>query len=41
MFSRNLLTLLQHLLRDGELQMNPEDEILGPMCVTPSAMERV
>jgi H+-translocating NAD(P) transhydrogenase subunit alpha len=33
MFSRNVLTLLQHLLKDGELQLNLDDEIAGPMCV--------
>ncbi len=33
MFSRNVLTLLQHLVKDGELQLNLNDEIAGPMCV--------
>jgi H+-translocating NAD(P) transhydrogenase subunit alpha len=33
MFSRNVLTLLQHLVKDGELQLNLDDEIAGPMCV--------
>jgi H+-translocating NAD(P) transhydrogenase subunit alpha len=33
MFSRNVLTLLQHVIREGELQLDLEDEIAGPMCV--------
>jgi H+-translocating NAD(P) transhydrogenase subunit alpha len=33
MFSRNVLTLLQHLVKDGELQLNLDDEIAGPMCI--------
>jgi H+-translocating NAD(P) transhydrogenase subunit alpha len=33
MFSRNVLTLLQHVIREGELQVDLEDEIAGPMCV--------
>jgi H+-translocating NAD(P) transhydrogenase subunit alpha len=33
MFSRNVLTLLQHMLRDGELRIEHEDEIVGPMLV--------
>ncbi|CAN5634223.1 Re/Si-specific NAD(P)(+) transhydrogenase subunit alpha [soil metagenome] len=33
MFSRNVLTLLQHLVKDGELHLNLDDEIAGPMCV--------
>lgn len=35
MFSRNVLTLLQHLLsKEGPLVINLEDEITGPMCLT-------
>jgi H+-translocating NAD(P) transhydrogenase subunit alpha len=34
MFSRNVLTLLQHLIRDGALSLAPDDEITGPMRVT-------
>ena len=34
MFSRNVLTLLQHLIREGQLQLNTDDEIVGPMCLT-------
>ncbi|CAN5756919.1 Re/Si-specific NAD(P)(+) transhydrogenase subunit alpha [soil metagenome] len=38
MFSRNVLTLLQHLIADGELKLNLDDQIAGPMCVArPSA----
>jgi H+-translocating NAD(P) transhydrogenase subunit alpha len=33
MFSRNVLTLLQHLIRDGELHLDLDDDIAGPMCV--------
>ena len=33
MFSKNVLTLLQHLIKDGNLVVNLEDEITGPMCV--------
>jgi NAD(P) transhydrogenase subunit alpha len=33
MFGRNVLTLLQHLMKDGVVTVNLEDEIAGPMCV--------
>jgi len=33
MFSKNVLTLLQHLIKDGNLVVNLEDEITGPMCL--------
>ena len=33
MFSRNVLTLLQHLVKDGTLTVSLEDDITGPMCV--------
>ncbi|HSA56996.1 MAG TPA: Re/Si-specific NAD(P)(+) transhydrogenase subunit alpha [Gemmatimonadaceae bacterium] len=33
MFSKNVLTLLQHLIKDGNIVLNLEDEITGPMCV--------
>jgi NAD(P) transhydrogenase subunit alpha len=36
MFSRNVLTLLQHMIREGELQIDPDDEIVGPMLLTPA-----
>jgi H+-translocating NAD(P) transhydrogenase subunit alpha len=35
MFSRNVLTLLQHLIRDGELHVDPADEITGAMLLNP------
>lgn len=34
MFSKNVLTLLQHLIKDGNITLNLEDEITGPMCLT-------
>jgi NAD(P) transhydrogenase subunit alpha len=33
MFSKNVLTLLQHLIKDGNITLNLEDEITGPMCL--------
>ena len=37
MFSRNVLTLLQHMIKDGELLIDPDDEIVGPMLMTAPA----
>lgn len=34
LYGKNLLSLLQHLIKDGELQLNFEDEITGGTCVT-------
>jgi len=34
MFSRNVLTFLQHLTRDGALHVDLGDEITGAMCLT-------
>ena len=34
MFSRNVLTLLQHLIKDGSLNIDLSDEITGAMTVT-------
>jgi H+-translocating NAD(P) transhydrogenase subunit alpha len=34
MFSKNVQTLLQHLMRDGALRVDPTDEITGAMLVT-------
>ena len=34
MFSRNVLTLLQHLMKDGQVIIDLNDEITGPMCLT-------
>jgi NAD(P) transhydrogenase subunit alpha len=33
MFSKNVFTLLQHLIKDGAITLNLEDEITGPMCL--------
>lgn len=33
MFSRNVLALLQHMLKDGALVVDPDDEIVGPMLL--------
>jgi len=33
MFSRNVLTLLQHLSKDGRVVIDLNDEITGPMCL--------
>jgi len=33
MFGRNVLTLLQHLMKDGSVVIDIKDEITGPMCV--------
>jgi proton-translocating NAD(P)+ transhydrogenase subunit alpha len=40
MFSKNVLTLLQHMIKDGALALNLEDEIVGPMCVTHGGQAR-
>lgn len=40
MFSKNVLTLLQHLLKDGSITLNLEDEITGPMCVAHNGATR-
>jgi NAD(P) transhydrogenase subunit alpha len=34
MFGRNVLTLLQHLIKDGTVTIDPADEITGAMLVT-------
>jgi NAD(P) transhydrogenase subunit alpha len=33
MFSKNVFTLLQHLIKDGSITLSLDDEIAGPMCV--------
>jgi len=33
MFGRNVLTLLQHLMKDGAVTIDLKDEIAGPMCL--------
>ncbi len=38
MFSRNVFTLLKHLIHEGSPRLDPDDEILGPMLLaTPLA----
>jgi NAD(P) transhydrogenase subunit alpha len=37
MFSRNVLTLLQHLIREGTLTVDLDDEITGAMALVPAA----
>lgn len=33
MFSKNVFTLLQHMLKDGNITLDLNDEITGPMCL--------
>lgn len=40
MFSKNVLTLLQHMIKDGALTLNLDDEIIGPMCVAHAGTSR-
>ena len=40
MFGRNVLTLLQHLMKDGALVIDLNDEITGPMCVVHQGQPR-
>jgi NAD(P) transhydrogenase subunit alpha len=40
MFSRNVLTLLQHLMKDGQVVIDVNDEITGPMCLTHAGQVR-
>ncbi len=40
MFSKNVLTLLQHMLVDGTVKVDLEDEIVGPMCVSHAGVRR-
>ena len=37
MFSRNVLTLLQHLIKEGALTVDLQDEITGAMAPSPTA----
>jgi NAD(P) transhydrogenase subunit alpha len=41
MFGRNVLTLLQHLTKDGSVVIDLADEITGPMCVIYQGQARV
>lgn len=34
MYAKNVLTLLQYLIKDGALQLNFEDDIIGSTCIT-------
>lgn len=34
MFSKNVFTLLQHMIKDGAVVTGMDDEIVGPMCLT-------
>ena len=34
MFGRNILELMKHLVQDGELRLDPTDEITGAMMMT-------
>jgi len=34
MFSKNLQTFVEYILKDGKLVIDLEDAITGPMCVT-------
>src|SRR5688572_33213046 len=40
MFSKNVLTLLQHFIKDGSMTLNLDDEITGPMCVVHNGATR-
>lgn len=40
MFSKNVYTLLQHLIKDGSITLNLEDEITGPMCLVHDGARR-
>jgi H+-translocating NAD(P) transhydrogenase subunit alpha len=40
MFSRNVLTLLQHLIKDGNVVIDLNDDITGPMCLTHAGQVR-
>jgi NAD(P) transhydrogenase subunit alpha len=41
MYGRNVTTLLQHLAKDGQLRLDPEDEIAGPMLVVHAGKVRL
>jgi proton-translocating NAD(P)+ transhydrogenase subunit alpha len=40
MFSRNVLTLVQHLIKDGHVVIDLNDDITGPMCVAHAGQVR-
>ena len=41
MFSKNVVTLLQHLMKDGAIALSMDDEIAGPMSVVHAGAVRV
>jgi NAD(P) transhydrogenase subunit alpha len=41
MFSKKVFALLQHLIKDGALSLDLNDEIAGPMCVCAEGKVRV
>lgn len=38
MYARNVLTVLKYLVRDGKLEIDPEDEIVRGACFIPAAV---
>ncbi len=40
MFSKNVFTLLQHLIKDGAITIALDDEITGPMCLAHDGQAR-
>ncbi|MCC6319266.1 MAG: Re/Si-specific NAD(P)(+) transhydrogenase subunit alpha [Gemmatimonadaceae bacterium] len=40
MFAKNVLTLLQHMIKDAAIPINLEDEIVGPMCLSHAGSAR-
>ncbi|HEY6002953.1 MAG TPA: Re/Si-specific NAD(P)(+) transhydrogenase subunit alpha [Anaeromyxobacter sp.] len=41
MYGRNVMTLLQYLVKDGKLNVDPADEVAGPMLVVHDGKVRV
>jgi NAD(P) transhydrogenase subunit alpha len=37
MYSRNVLSVLKYIVKDGALQWDPEDEIMQAACLTRAA----
>jgi NAD(P) transhydrogenase subunit alpha len=37
MYARNVVTVVKYVVRDGRLQLDPEDEIIGAACLTQAA----
>jgi NAD(P) transhydrogenase subunit alpha len=40
MYSKNLQTFVEYILKDGQLQIDLNDPITGPMCVTHAGQVR-